>query len=81
MVDMVGNICCESPVVSTILEKVEYGHSSMGETVNELGLKDSFCVVEWPTASGNTENNKVIFLISKFEYRISKSEYSSLPNQ
>lgn len=48
MVDMVGHISCESPVVSTVLEEVENWHGAMREPMNKQGLKDSFCVVEGP---------------------------------
>lgn len=52
---MVGHISCETPVVSTVLEEVEYWHGAMGEPMNKQGLKDAFCVVEGPAPSSNAK--------------------------
>ena len=50
MIDVVGDVGGESPVVGRVLEEVGDGHGRVGEPVDEDRLQQTLCIVEGPTA-------------------------------
>ena len=48
MVDVVGDVGRESPVVAAVLEQVHDGHRGVAEPVDEHRLEQSLCVVQHP---------------------------------
>ena len=52
MVDKVSNVRCETPIVTTVFEEIEYRHGGMAEFVDKEGFCNAFCVVEAPVSCG-----------------------------
>ena len=48
VVDVVGDVGGESPVVAAVLEQVHDGHRGVAEPVDEHGLQESLRVVKNP---------------------------------
>ena len=48
MVDVVGDVGRESPVVAAVLEQVHDGHRGVAEPVDKHSLEQSLCVVQHP---------------------------------
>ena len=53
VVDVVGDVGRESPVVGRVLEEVGDGHGRVGEPVDEDGFQKTLGVVESPAAESN----------------------------
>ena len=53
VVDVVGDVGGEAPVVDGVLEEVEDGHGRVGEAVNEDRLQKPLRVVEGPAGQRN----------------------------
>lgn len=52
MVDVVGDVAGEAPVVAAVLEQVHDRHRGVGETVDEDGLQQALCIVPNPEGKG-----------------------------
>ena len=52
MVDVVGDVAGEAPVVAAILEQVHDRHRGVGEPVHEDRLKQPLCIVANPETNG-----------------------------
>jgi hypothetical protein len=50
VIDVVGDVGGESPVVGRVLEEVGDGHGRVGEPMDEDRLQQTLGVVEGPTA-------------------------------
>ena len=48
MVDVVGDVAGEAPVVAAVLEQVHDRHRSVGEPMDEDGLQQALCIVANP---------------------------------
>ncbi len=60
MVDVVGDVGRESPVVGGVLEEVGDGHGCVGEAVDEDRFQETLGVVESPTAESNSGNERYL---------------------
>ena len=56
VVNVVGDVGRESPVVGGVLEEVGDGHGCVGEAMDEDRFKETLCVVESPATEGNSRN-------------------------
>ena len=48
VVDVVGDVAGEAPVVAAVLEQVHDRHGGVGETVDEYSLQQPLCIVANP---------------------------------
>ena len=56
MVDVVGDVQAEAPVVGAVLEQVHDGHRSVGESMDEKRLEESLAVVERPAGGCDVDH-------------------------
>jgi hypothetical protein len=56
MVDVVGNVCSESPVVNAVFEQIPQRHGSVRESMNENRLKETLGIVNCVTGRSNAES-------------------------
>ena len=62
MVDVVGDVGGEAPVVGRVLEDVHDRHRRVGEAVHEDRLQEPFGVVERPAGRGDARKSRRFFL-------------------
>lgn len=55
MIDVVGDISCEEPIVRAVLEEVPQWHRSMREPVHKNGLQESLQVMDRVTDRRNAK--------------------------
>mmetsp|Transcript_28893 Transcript_28893/g.73762 ORF Transcript_28893/g.73762 Transcript_28893/m.73762 type:complete len:244 (+) Transcript_28893:255-986(+) len=60
VVDKVGHVGGEAPVVDAVAEQVEDGHGLMAELVHEEGFSDALAVVEGPVAQRQRLHQRVL---------------------
>ena len=73
MVDVVGDVAGEAPVVAAVLEQVHDRHGGVGETVDEYSLQQPLCIVANPGTKGGISQDTNLLLKGDFtrQHRLS----------
>lgn len=60
VVHVITDVKCETPIIGAILEEIHDRHSGVWEAMDEQSFKQSLCIVQSPTGSGNATETSTV---------------------